>query len=636
MFNLIGNNKRIVQIIMFVVAVPFLFFGIDSYIRSSGTGSGVARVGDYQVSLQEFNKALRNRQDTLRQMTQGKIDSNLLNGPELRYATLDALIDRRLLLDQAIRNGMTVPDPEVEKIVAEQPAFKDESNRFSYQRYQQVLQIDGLTPVSFEAQVRQDLLLARQREGYFGSSFLPKSVLDRLLQLAEQRREVSRYKIDPDRFVAEVKIEPDAVKQYYESNPSAFQVPERVKVDYVVLSADSLSSKIQLEPGEAERYYESRRREFVVPEARKASHILFAFDASAGDEARKKAQDQANSVHAELLAKPERFAELAKKHSNDPGSAGNGGDIGLVSRGAMKDVPEFEDALFKMKEGEISAPVESKLGFHIIKLTKLQPEQGMSFDKVRTQIEQELRKQRASRRFAELADRFANTAYEQSDSLKPVSELTGTSVQRSGWITRNSAEPPLLNNPKFIRSVFTPDVLKDNRNSEAVEVAPSTLVAAHLVEHSPASTRPLSEVSAEIEKLLRRREAEARAMQAGRRDLEALKEGKDVSLEWTKPELIDRTEHKGYTDTMVRQAFRLDSAKLPAYAGVEDSSGGYTLLRVTKVVPAENIPPDKRKGYAEALGRVLAEQEFLAFLGNLKQSTKIEIDRQQLEGQSQQ
>ena len=633
MFDFIGSNKRIIQIVLLLVAVPFLFFGVDSYIRSSGTGSGVARVGDYRISLQEFGNALRERQATLRQMMQGNIDASFLNSPEVRYATLDALIDRRLLIDRAIRNGMTVPDQEVEKIVVAQPAFKDEANRFSYQRYEQRLRSEGLTPVLFENQVRQDILLARQREGYFGSSFVPKSVLERMLDLAEQRREVSGHRIDPERFASEVQIGPDAVKQYYESHLGEFQVPERVKVDYVVLSADALASKIQLEEGEAERYYESRRREYVVPEARQASHILFAVDPTAGGDARKKAQDQANSVHAELLLKPERFAELAKKHSNDPGSAGNGGDIGMVGRGAMKDVPEFEDALFKMKEGEISAPVSSKLGFHIIKLTKIQPEQGMSFDKVRTKIEQELRKQRAGRRFAELADRFSNTVYEQSESLKPAAELAGATVQRSGWISRNSAEPPLLNNPKFIRSVFATDVLKDNRNSEAVEVRPNTLVAAHLVEHSPASARPLSEVSADIEKLLRRKETGERAAQAGRRELQALKEGKDVALEWSKPELIDRTEHKGFSEPMVRQAFRVDTVRLPAYAGVEDSSGGYMILRVTKVVPAETIPPEKRKGYAEALGRVMAEQEFLAYLSNLKQNTKIEIDKRQLESQ---
>ena len=633
MYDFVFRNKRVIQVILFLIAVPFAFFGVDSYIRSSGPGQAVAKIGGYSITQQEFTNALRDRQESLRRMTQGKIDSRLLNSPELRYATLDALVERRLLLDRAIRNGMTVTDQEIHKIVSGQPAFKDESNQFSYARYQQVLRSDGMTPITFESRVRQDVILSQQREGYFGSGFVSKTVLERLLNLAEQKREVSRHRIDPERFAAEVQIGPDAVKQYYESNPGAFQIPERAKVDYVVLSTDSLASQIELEPGEAERAYESRRSQFQVPEARQASHILIAVDPSAGEEARQKAKARADDIYKQLTAKPERFAELARKYSNDPGSAASGGDLGLISRGTLKDVPEFEAALFKLKEGEISAPVASKLGYHIIRLTKLQPAQGKSFEQVRGQIEQELRKQRAQRRFAELADRFSNSVYEQFESLEPAAALLKEKVQRSGWITRTSADPALLNNPRLLEAVFSNDVLKDRRNSEAIEVAPNTLVAVRLAEHEPASTKPFSEVSAEIEKLLRRREAVDRAVQTGRRLLEELKQGKGAEVKWSEPALIDRTEHKGLTDGMVRQAFRADAEKLPAYAGVEDPSGGYTLLRVTRVVAPENIPPEKRSQYTEALRDVIAQQEFLAYLGNLRQATEIQVNRKQLEEQ---
>ncbi len=633
MYDFVFNNKRVIQVVLFLVAVPFAFFGVDSYIRSSGPGQAVAKIGDYSISQQEFANALRDRQESLRQMTQGKIDGRLLNSPELRFAVLDDLVERRLLLDQAIRNGMTVTDQQIQKIVSEQPGFKDESKQFSYTRYQQMLQSEGMTPVMFESRVRQDVILSQQREGYFGSGFVSKTVLDRLLNLAEQKREVSRHRIDPERFATEVQIGPDAVKQYYESNPGAFQVPERVKVDYVVLSTDALATQIQLEPGEAQRAYEGRRSQFQVPEARQASHILIAVDPSAGAEARQKAKARADDIYKQLTEKPERFAELAKKYSNDPGSAANGGDLGLISLGTMKDVPEFEAALFKLKEGEISAPVGTQHGFHIIRLTKLQPAQGKSFEQVREQIELELRKQRAARRFAELADRFSNTVYEQFETLEPAAALLNEKVQRSGWITRNGAEPPLLNNPRLLEAVFSGDVLKDRRNSEAIEVAPSTLVAVRLAEHEPASTRPFSEVSPEIEKLLRQREAADRAVQAGRRLLDELKQGKDSAVEWSEAVLIDRTDRKGLTDAMVRQAFRADPGKLPAYAGVEESSGGYTLLRVTRVVPAENVPPEKRQQYAEALKGVLAQQELQAYLGSLRQNTEIQINRKQLDEQ---
>ncbi|HXV12152.1 MAG TPA: SurA N-terminal domain-containing protein, partial [Burkholderiales bacterium] len=537
MYDLIFRNKRIIQVILLIIAVPFVFFGVDSYMGMSGTGRSVAKIGDYSISQQEFANALRNRQESLRQMTQGKIDTALLNSPELRYAVLDALIERRLLLDRAIRSGMTVTDQQVQKVVSEQPGFKDESKQFSYTRYEQVLKADGMTPVVFESRVRQDVMLSQQREGYFGSSFVSKTVLDRLLDLAEQKREVSRHRIDPERFAGEVQIGPDAVKQYYESNPGQFQIPERVKVDYVLLSAESLATQMQLEPGEAQRAFEARRSQFQVPEARQASHILIAADGSAGAEARQKAQAQADDIYQQLVAKPERFAELAKKYSNDPGSAATGGDLGLISRGGMKDVPEFEAALFNLKEGEISPPVATKHGFHIIRLTKLQPAQGKTFEQVREEIERDLKKQRAGRRFAELADRFSNIVYEQFESLEPAAALLKEKVERSGWITRGSADPPLLNNPRLLEAVFFKDVLKDRRNSEAIEIAPNTLVAVRLAEHSPASTKPFSEVSAEVEKLLRRREATDLAVQTGRRLLAELREGKGAEVKWSEPEL---------------------------------------------------------------------------------------------------
>lgn len=631
MFNIIGSNKRLVQIVLFVIAVPFAFFGVDSYFRVSGGGQSVARVGDYNVSPQEFTDALRDRQDAVRRLTQGKVDPKMLDSPELRYATLDNLIQRRLLLDRAIRAGMTVSEGQLKKVIEDQPGFKDESNRFSYERYQQILRSEGMTPTVFESRLRQDLMLEHQREGYFGSGFVSKTVLERLIQVAEQQREVSFYRISPERYKEEVQISPDAVKQYYEANKDGFRIPERVKVDYVVLSADSLMPQIQLDPAEVRRFYESRRSQYMVPEARQASHILIAADASAGAEAREKARARAEELLGQLLAKPESFSELAKKHSQDPGSAANGGDLGFISPGAMKDVPEFEAALFKLKEGEISPPVASKHGFHIIRLTKLQPAQGKSFEEVRSQIEDELRKQRAARRFAELADRFSNIVYEQSESLKPAAELVNAEVRRSGWVTRDSADPAILNQPRFREAVFSNDVLKDRRNSDAIEVASNALVSARLVEHQAASTRPFDEVRADIEKMLRQREATKRAVETGRGELEQLKAGASVKADWSAPKLISRTQSEGLSEAAVRQAFRVDAASLPAYAGVENPDGGYTLLRVSRVVLAESIAPERRRGFAEALRQVLGQQEFAAYLGSVRQKTEITVNREKLE-----
>ena len=633
MYTFISNNRRILQGVLFLVAIPFLFFGVDSYFRARGTGQSVARVGDYKISQQEFVEALRDRQETLRRMTQGKIDASTLDSPELRFATLDNLIQRRLLLDRALRSGMTVSDRELQSIIAQQPAFRDESNHFSYQRYQQVLRSEGMTPAVFEARLRQDLILEQQRQGYFESALVSKTVLDKLVRFTAQQREVSLYRVMPERFAGDVKVEAEAVKKYYEGHPREFEIPERVKVNYLVLSADALMSRVKLEPADLKQYYESHRAQYRTEEARRASHILISADASAGADARKKAQAQAEKIYKELLANPENFAALAKKYSQDPGSAANGGDLGFVGRGTMKDVPEFEAALFKLKEGEISHPIATKYGFHIIRMTGIEPAKGKSFEEVRGQIEQELRRQRAQRMFAEFADRFNNVVYEQFESLKPAAELWGGKIEQSGWITRTHAEPAVLNHPRVREAAFSEDVLNDRRNSEVVEAARNTLVAMHLVEHSPASTRPFSEVQADIEKLLKHRAAAERAVKAGRAELEEIRQGKSVTVDWSKPQLVSITDRKDLSGQIVRQAFLLDPEKLPAYAGVENPEGGFTLLRVSQVVPAENIAPDKRKAFQDALQQVLGQRERAAYLASIKQNTDIQVNRERMEQQ---
>lgn len=633
MFTFVGNNKRILQAVLVLVAVPFMFFGVDSYFRATGTGQAVARVGDYKISQQEFTEALRDRQETLRRMTQGKIDASLLDSPELRFSILENLIQRRLLLDRALRSGMTISNQELQNIISQQAAFRDESNHFSYQRYQQVLRSEGMTPAVFEARLRQDLILEQQRQGYFESAFVSKTVLDKLLHFTQQQREISLYRVTPERFTGEVQVEPDAVKKYYDGHPREFEIPERVKVNYLVLSVNSLMSRVKLDEAELKQYYESHRAQYRTAEARRASHILISVDASAGADARKKAQARAEKIYKEVLANPENFAALAKKYSQDPGSAANGGDLGFVGRDTMKDVPEFEAALFKLKKGEISPPIATKYGFHIIRLTAIEPAKGKTFEEVRGQIEQELRKQRAGRRFAELADRFNNIVYEQFESLKPAAELLDGKIEESGWITRTRAEPAVLNNPRVREAAFSQDVLKERRNSEVIEVGPNTLVAIHLVEHSPAKARPFAEVQPDIEKLLRHRAAGQRAVKAGRAELEDLQQGKSVTVDWGKPELVSITQHKDLSGEIVRQAFLVDPEKLPAYAGVENPKGGFTLLRVSRVVPAENIAPDKRKAFQDALQQVLAQRERAAYLASIKKSTDIQINRERMEQQ---
>ncbi len=618
MYNLIGNNKLLVQIVMGVIVVPFAFFGIDSYFRAGDVTQGLATVGDNRISQLEFNQALRDRQETIQRMLNNRADPALLDNPELRLAVIEDLIRQKLLINSALKSGMVVSDQQLRDVIAEQQAFQD-AGKFSLDLYNQYLKSQGMTPAIFETRLRYDMLLQQADDAYRDSVFVPRTVAERLLRIGEQQREVSQSAIAPDRFLPYVKLEADAAKKYYDDHQDEYRIPEQARVEYVTLSADTLASQVQVDPAAIKKAYEARMAQYEVKETRQASHILISVDAGATAEAKQKARAKADEIYGQLKQSPGKFAELAKAYSQDPGSAANGGDLGFFGRGAM--VKPFDAAVFQMKTGEISAPVESQYGFHIIRLTAIRAGQAKSLDEVRGQIEAELKKEQAGRKFAELAENFSNTVFEQSESLEPAAKLAKSTVKQSGWITRQHAADTLLNNPKLLQSIFSADVLKNKRNTEVVETAPGVLVAARLMEYKPSSVQPFADISAEITKRLTLRQAAQLAIQDGRDTLEKLKQGKDVQVTWSAPQLVSRNDAKGLSEPVMRQVFRVDTGKLPAYGGVENPAGGFTLLKVARFVELEKMTPEKQKKLADALQQLIGQEEVSAYIASLRKKT---------------
>jgi peptidyl-prolyl cis-trans isomerase D len=523
---------------------------------------------------------------------------------------------------------MTVSDQQLQSVIAEQQAFQ-EGGKFSYNLYDQYLKTQGMTPASFETRLRYDLLLQNADDAYSDSVFVPRTVTERLLQISGQKREVSQSVILPEQFLAYVKLDADAAKKDYDSHQDEYRVPEQVRVEYVTLSSDTLASQIQVDPAEIKKAYEARRSQYEVKETRQASHILISVDAGANAEAKQKARAKAEEIYAQLKKNPEKFAELAKANSQDPGSAANGGDLGFFGRGTM--VKPFDTAVFQMKPGEISAPIESQYGFHIIRLIAIKAGQLKSFDEVRSQIEEELRKALAARKFAELAENFNNVVFEQSESLNAAAQLAKSTVQQSGWITREHAADERLNNPKLLQSIFSEDVLKNKRNTEAVEVLPGVLVAARLLEHKPSSVRPFAEVSAEITKKLTLRQASQLAIQDGRDRLEKLKQGKEAQATWGAPLLVSRNEAKGVSGPVMKQIFMSDTSKLPAYTGVERAGGGFILIKITRVEEPKKVAPEEQKAFLDALRQVIGQESMSAYVASLRKKTSVKISKDLLE-----
>ncbi len=630
MFNLVRNNKRLMQIVLALVTLPFAFWGIDSYQRVMSRAGEVAEVGGQKISEQEFGDAMRQQQERLRGLLGRNFDPAMFDSPAIRMEVLEGLISQRLLMRHAARNHLTVSSETLIDTTMAIPAFQVDG-KFSRERYDAALRNERMSPEVFDAALRRDLLVQQLTGALADSGLASKAVSRQFAQLRAQQREIAEYRVQADAQMAQPKITPDAIRAFYDTNPGRFQVPEEVGVEYIVLSADALLTSEQVGAEEIKSYYESNISKYGDPEQRRASHILIAVKSGAGEAEKAKARERAAQIVSQLRKSPESFAELAKANSGDSGSAAQGGDLGFFARGMM--VRAFEEAAFRLKPNQISDPVESDFGFHIIKITGVKAAKMKSLETARPEIERELKRQRAGRRFAEAAEAFSNLVYEQSDSLGPAAERFKLAVQRTRGITRQFAPVPALNNPRLLAALFADDSTKNKRNTEAVETAPGVLVSARVLDHKPASPRPFDEVKGDIAKQLAQQEALALARKQGAERLGELKKGNASGERFGATKLVSRDQPQDLNPDALSKIFGADASKLPAYAGLE-SNNGYVIYRVTRVV---DVQPDETRARSvqSELGRASGMQEFKSFLDGLRADAKVEINKAALEKKQQ-
>lgn len=624
MFDAVRNNKRIVQLFLALITLPFAFFGVESYMRSSGGGDDVAKIGEVKISQQQFQQAIREQQDRLRGQMGGQFDPKMLDNPEARKAILDELINQRVLFIEANKKRMFASDQAIRQTIAGIDAFKVDG-KFSNERYESMLRAQGMTPAGFEAQLRQDLTLQQLAGGVGQSGIVSRTVAQRVVALQTEKREVMEYRLPLDSFLDKVKLADDAAKKFYDENAKQFEIAEQAKAEFVVLSMDAIASQLAVSDAEVKAWYDGHKDRYQQPEERRASHILIGSEKLGKD----KAKDKANEVLQELKKAPSGFADLAKKYSDDPGSASKGGDLGYFGRGMM--VKPFEDAAYALKDGDVSGVVESDFGFHLIKVTGIHAAKEKPLPEVKAEIEAELKKTAASRKFAEAAEAFTNLVYEQSDSLKPAADRFKLEVKQSGWIGRQAnSEAGPLGNEKVLAAVFSEDSVKNKRNTEAVEVAPNTLVAARVVEYKPASLQAFDGVKASIETLLKRKESQALAAKEGVALLERLIKGED-KLTWGAAKSISRLDAHLIPQPAAQAVFRMATEKLPAYTGAELPGAGYALLKLTKLVPGEVLDESRKQGMVRQLTNIASQEEVRLFLEALRARYKVEINQAALE-----
>ena len=616
------------KIVKFIFAIfliiPFGLFGIDYYFQTPLGGDTVATVGDMRVSQQDFDTALRQQQETLAAQFGRNFDQSIMENPELRRSVLDRVINERLVSQGARRAGVSVDDKALADRIANEPAFQ-EDGKFSRERYEAIARAQGYSVVGLDELLRDEMRLSRYRDAIVRTAIVPRATLEGFIRLSEQSREVSMVAIGPEAFLASVKPTEEQLKAYYDARAKEFAVPEQVRVEYVELSLDALAAKTPADPEEVKKFYEANKSRFVQREERRASHVLLTVKPDATQAEQKAVEEKAKAIADELRRKPASFAEVAKKQSQDPGSAVQGGDLGFFARGAM--VKPFEDAAFGAKKDEIVGPVKSDFGWHVIRVTDIRPEKGKSLAEATPEIEAELKKGIAARRYTEVAEGLTNIVYEQSTSLKPASDAFGLAVQQSGWIPRGGAAPGVLNNPKLLAEIFSDNAIKAKRNTAAIEVAPSIMVAARVVEHKAADQRPFDTVRAAIEQRFKREEAVKLAVADGEAKLKAVIEGKDAGLKWPAPLAVSRQKPGGLPPQVLDKVFRADAKQLPAVLGVATPMG-YSLVKVTKVIEIDKIDDEKRKALADQLKQTLALAELESTLATLRGRVGVQVSKE--------
>jgi peptidyl-prolyl cis-trans isomerase D len=629
MFEFVRSHTKLFQFLLLIVIVPgfVIGWGLSGYNNfSENRVNTVAVVAGEPITRTQWDAAHQRQIERLRAQMPN-VDIKLLDTPEMRQRTLDELVRERVLYAAAADLHLGVTAPRLVHALETMPELAEvrgPDGRIDREKYKQLLAARGLSEAGFEQRLREDLMLQQVLQGIESTSFAPDSVAKISLDALLQQREVQVQRFDPKDYAAKVNPTDAQLQAYYDNpaNQTQFKAPEQATIDYAVLDLDALAKGITVSDKDLHDYYEQNKSRYTVPEERQARHILIQVDKNAPADVRAKAKARAEQILAELRKNPGSFAELAKKDSQDAGSKDNGGELGFFTRDAM--TKPFADAVWTMKPGQISDVVESDYGYHIIELEAVRGGDVKPFEAVRASIEDEVRKQLAQKRYADAAEQFSNLVYEEADSLQPAIDKLHLQKQ-TATVQRTPApgtQGPLASS-KFLDAVFSNDALRNKHNTEAVETAPYQMVAAHVVQYSPAHLMPFAQVKDRVREHVVQQQAAELARKDGEARLAQLKQSNDgaglPAAAW-----VSRDKAGDLPPKVLDAALGANASKLPTTLGVDLGDQGYAVLRIDQLRnPDPNTEPMKSllPRYASAWGEAAAQ----AYLDALKQRYKVEI-----------
>ncbi len=601
----------IAYLIVFLISVPFALWGVNSYF-GGGELAPAATVNGVEISAQDLDSAYANYRRRLAEVFGGTIPEAFSDESTMKDQVLTQLIEEAALRAYSESQHYRISDQQLNEMIRSMDVFHRDGV-FDPEIYQRQVRSLGFSTAGFEQQLRRSQSMAQLQTGISATAFTVPDINQKLADLSSQTRNIRilTSKLASD----DVSISEDEISRHFKDNAKRYMTEEQVKIDYIEVSLAAIKAAIEIDDGQIRARYDENRDAYTSDEIRVASHILLTVAADASEEESRAVEEKLRGIRAQLDSGAS-FTELAKLHSQDPVSAAEGGDLGEVERGMM--VQPFETVLFDLNVDDISDPVKTSFGWHLIQLNGVAGGEVKSFDDLRDELADEIKSEMAESQIYDLTDNLANIAYEQPDSLEPAAEQLGLILQTSGWFGRFSGEGIAVE-AKIRTAAFSPEVFSEGRNSEAIELPDSRVVYIHLNEHKPAAPRQLDEVRDQIITELKRRKGREGNLAKGKVALESLKSGQSMesvasgwNVEITNPGIIDRKSTIVDTD-LVSLAFtmpRPDGASM--FQGFEHANGDYSLVELTAVSTAED--GDSSEEQLKSLITATAGQEYQSVL----------------------
>ena len=620
-------------LIVAFISIPFALWGIQSYLGVEANPAA-AKVNGEEISQRRLEQQVREVRDNLRNRLGASYRPELFNDAMLREQALDQMINTQVLSETAEQWKMRAGDDFVRAYIRTIPAFQN-NGRFDVSAYNIAVRNQGLSQRGFEESLRKDLIMSQMRNGIQESAFYTNKEADTLIRLRDQEREISYFTIPAESFGADINVQDDELQQYYERNSAKYMVPERVKVEYLLLDPDVLSASIEVNDMLLRDYYEQHKDEFQVPEEREVRHILVAVTETAEQSDIDAAQEKAENL-LERINSGESFADLAKEFSDDPGSAEQGGNVGLISRGMM--AKSFEDRAYELEIGQVSEPVKTPFGFHLIEVLAISAGGEGGFDKLYQEIRQAYTRAEGEKLFFDHAERLADLSYENPDSLVPAAESLELQVSESDWFNRMGA-PGELASPKVAAAAFSEDVLNEGNNSELIELEQDKVIVLRVIEHEAEQVQALEQVRDQVSEALVAEKSGELARAEGERLVDAISKG-EMTLQaaaesgnWTlAPEKMIKRRDTATPAEVVREVFSMTlPADQTAYAGTAASNGDYIVLALSEIKDGDPTGLDEAglEPLLQQLGSRDGNAQFNQMTGYLRSQAKVEIIPQQ-------